>query len=348
MKKLNKLKYILFLLLFTIIDCNNNNDDNKNNNKIKENNPISNTDSSSGNNLQGNSPIYNHNANQQSFYLKPKNKLELCRDCNKYHPKCANCNDKEWDLPVEVLLNNQNIFPGKKLHLICKNTNTQFIPNPNKLNWTPPSYPAKAPVLYFYSKNKKRKCTLKFNINKERCINLSYPQYDPKIGWEFTCDSNSNILKFKDDKKLPFLYYTFLFPKNLIPEKYNKSGFIVKNHELIPFLREKLLKLGLNESEITHFILYWYEKLSKYKSVFIHFLVDDEVNNLLPMNKEIDPKPKENEITERRIMMLYDENIPNNFVPEQQLDNFKKIDRNKDIVIIEWGGIKITKPFSKL
>ena len=98
----------------------------------------------------------------------------------------------------------------------------------------------------------------------------------------------------------------------------------------------------MNEREITDFILYWYEKLYKHSSVFIRFLIDEEVDQLLPMNIKFTGSQNYKKI-ERRIIMIYDDNIPEKYI-KQDLDSIPKINRSKyNINIVEWGGYKMPK-----
>ncbi|MCP3659923.1 MAG: hypothetical protein GY830_06250 [Bacteroidetes bacterium] len=324
---------IIFLIAFLFNSCNNPEGN------VQDSNLNDNTNYNKENLESESRP--STNKNNQFLKIKPLYKLEKCKECKKFHPKCADCSDKQWDMPIDLFIDGNKVISNNKLSLNFKDFSSY---QPQRPNYSIPSYPAqaKAPVIYIYS-DTERKCDINFDTNGGQVINLSYPAYDNK-GWSFTCQRNKNgSLIFANKSILPYLYYTFTIPPNLLSKIKSNEGFIVQREKLIEFLPQKLRKLGLNDREITDFILYWYEKLSKFPSVFIQFLVDQQVDELLPMNVKFSGNQNYKK-AERRIIMVYNDIIPKDHI-EQKLDSIQTLDRSKyNINIIEWGGFRMPQP----
>jgi hypothetical protein len=87
--------------------------------------------------------------------------------------------------------------------------------------------------------------------------------------------------------------------------------------------------MGLNETEINDFIVYWLPALNKNETNFIHFWVNDDIDHSSRL--EVEPKPE----TVIRIFMeykAYDGKSPK--LPEQQLPQTVR----KGFTLVEWGG----------
>jgi len=306
-------------------------------------------------------PIFN-NAKGCSFHLFFDFKFQIkipgakafgyCKKCNNYHPQNQGelCN-KDWVIGVKLYFNGNQICKDKvfKLKFLKKVTSVQPTPSsqedpcPNEPIPYTPNYPirVKAPVIYFYNE-KEIEYSIKFNMKKNQKLTFSDPNYTPDSGWKFVSKPDGRLVfnKEREESHYPYLYYTFDTPKSSIPSKWKLSGFIVKKGKVIQFLREKLSFLGLNYREKGDFILYWAEKLLKHEAVYIHFLVDKEVNELLPMTtySNVDLSS----IKERRIFMIYSPCSKDKSIPTQDLTLYPKINRELDKnLIIEWGGLKL-------
>lgn len=187
---------------------------------------------------------------------------------------------------------------------------------------------AAKPAIYLYP-TIKRKISIIHNF-KGQILN-TYPEY--KKGWKIIASPSGKIQNIADNRIYNYLFWdgTCNFPK----EHYNfKTGFVVEKSELVSFLQEKLALIGLNNTEINDFIVYWLPILSKNKYNFIHFRINDNIDNTSFLN--VEPKPD----TEIRVFMEFKE-ISNknklNKIPEQKLMKIKR----EGFTLIEWGGAYI-------
>jgi hypothetical protein len=109
------------------------------------------------------------------------------------------------------------------------------------------------------------------------------------------------------------------------------SGFVVKGEDTEEFLREKLTYIGLNESEMNEFIVYWLPKMERNNYNLITFQNERYTDNF---GLEITPKPD----SLLRVYMAYmplDEEIS---IPEQKLETFVR----RGFTAVEWGGTEIS------
>ena len=187
---------------------------------------------------------------------------------------------------------------------------------------------AAKPAIYLYP-TIQREISIIHNF-KGKILN-TYPEY--KKGWKIIASPSGKIQNIADNRIYNYLFWdgTCNFPK----EHYNfNSGFVVEKNELVNFLQKKLALIGLNNTEINDFIVYWLPKLSKNKYNFIHFRINDNIDNISFLN--VEPKPD----TEIRVFMEFKginkKNILNK-IPEQKLTKIKRV----GFTLIEWGGAYI-------
>ncbi len=126
--------------------------------------------------------------------------------------------------------------------------------------------------------------------------------------------------------------YNYLFweakSTNSIDISQVKTGFFVKNDEVISFLEEKLTEAGLTSQEQADFITFWAPRLNQNKLNFIHFMFNQTCNRLAELN--ISPTPD----NIYRIYILWSK------VDEEfEIDEQKIIRANREgFTVIEWGG----------
>ena len=115
----------------------------------------------------------------------------------------------------------------------------------------------------------------------------TFPKYDKS--WEVIAEPNGQIFDKKTNR-----YYSSLFWDGTIdfPSAHYKydDGFIVSKDNLTEFLIKKLDHIGLNNQETNEFIQYWLPILERNKYNFIHFLVNEECNEIATLN--VNPKPE--------------------------------------------------------
>ena len=181
------------------------------------------------------------------------------------------------------------------------------------------------PIIYLYPQED---TDITVNLQYSNNITVSYPKYNPNIGWHVLAKPDGNLIDLSTKKNLYSLYYE---SKSVIKPKIEKDGFVIKGSDASSFLEEKLAVLGLNERESEEFIIYWLPKLEHNKYNYIRFATIDEINN--NMSISINPNPN----TLIRVLMTYKGlNKPIN-VEEQKLDTPER----NGFVVVEWGGTMI-------
>ena len=179
------------------------------------------------------------------------------------------------------------------------------------------------PIIYLYPE---KETNISVKLGYEDNITVSYPEYDN--GWLVTAQPNGTLKDQKTGKELYSLYYEADATRSFTLENY---GFVVKKDDLIPFLEEKLLLLGLTEREANEFIIYWLPILQDNNYNYIRFLEQSEINKLMPL--DVNPKPQ----TMIRVLMAYKGlDKPTNIQP-QELVTPSRV----GYTVVEWGGIKL-------
>jgi hypothetical protein len=115
------------------------------------------------------------------------------------------------------------------------------------------------------------------------------------------------------------------------------DGFIVSKEKLTDFSIEKLEHIGLNNQETNDFIQYWLPILERNNFNFIHFLVNEECNEITTLN--VNPKPE----TAIRIYMEFYGLENYTQINKQQLP---KTERN-GFTLVEWGGADVSIKIKK-
>lgn len=214
-----------------------------------------------------------------------------------------------------------------------KNKNSSKIVEIETINTEPievvlyPEIVIKKPVIYLYP-TQKQEITIIHNF-KGKIIN-TYPKYHNN--WSVIAEPNGNLTNKVDNRKYKYLFWDGIisFPK----EHFDfREGFQVKKENTVEFLENKLASIGLNDSEINDFIVYWLPALNENGNNLIRFGINDNIFNTSFL--EINPKPD----TEIRVFMEFKKwNVSDNEeLPEQILS---KIER-KGFTMVEWGGSQI-------
>lgn len=187
------------------------------------------------------------------------------------------------------------------------------------------------PVIYLYPKVKTE---IDLQLNFKGKLLTTFPKYDKN--WDVIAEPNGQILDKKTNR-----YYSSLFWDGTIdfPSAHYKyeDGFIVPKEKLTEFFIEKLEYIGLNNQETNDFIQYWLPILERNKYNFIHFLVNEECDEIATL--KVSPKP---ETTIRIYMEFYGlENFTR--INEQQLPKTER----KGFTLIEWGGADVSTKMNK-
>lgn len=182
------------------------------------------------------------------------------------------------------------------------------------------------PAIYLYPE-KEMKIDISHHFKGE--ITTTYPNYNN--GWSLRVKPDGEIFNLGDSKTYNYLFWegSMKFSK----EHFNyKNGFYVEKRNYVNFLQEKLQVLAFNNTEINDFIVYWLPEMNKYENVFIHFWINDNIDNCSVL--EVKPQPD----TSIRVFMEF-KNIKSsdNKLPEQILPILKR----DGFTLVEWGGSEI-------
>ena len=187
------------------------------------------------------------------------------------------------------------------------------------------------PVIYLYPTEK---TAIDIKLDLKGKLLTTFPKYDKN--WDVIAEPNGQIFDKKTNR-----YYSSLFWDGTIDfsdEHYKyDDGFIVPKEKLAEFLIEKLEHIGLNNQETNDFIQYWLPILERNKYNFIHFLVNEECDEIATLN--VNPKPE----TTIRIYMEFYGLENRTIIKEQQL---LKTER-KGFTLVEWGGADFSGEISK-
>lgn len=182
------------------------------------------------------------------------------------------------------------------------------------------------PVIYLYP-TEKTEIDIKLDVKGK--LLTTFPKYDKN--WEVIAEPNGQIFDKKTNRYYSSLFWdgTIDFPKDHY--KYD-DGFIVPKEKLTEFFIEKLEYIGLNNQETNEFIQYWLPILERNKYNFIHFLANEECNEIATLN--VNPKP---ETTIRIYMEFY--GLENRTIIKEQ--HLPKTER-KGFTVVEWGGADVS------
>lgn len=187
------------------------------------------------------------------------------------------------------------------------------------------------PVIYLYPTEK---TTIDLKIDLKGKLLTTFPKYDKS--WDVIAEPNGQIFDKKSKR-----YYNSLFWDGTIdfPEEHYKydDGFIVPKEKLTEFFIEKLEHIGLNNQETNEFIQYWLPILERNRYNFIHFMVNEECNEIATLN--INPKPE----TSIRIYMEFYGLENYTQINEQHLPKTER----KGFTLVEWGGADVSSKIRK-
>ncbi len=153
----------------------------------------------------------------------------------------------------------------------------------------------------------------------------TYPKYNG--GWDVTAYPDGTLLNKADGTHHRYLFWDSVNCRTRFD--YSK-GFCVPGSDTEEFLKEKLTYMGLNETEMNEFIVYWLPKLEHNAYNLIAFQSDAYTNSA---KLTVTPAPD----SECRIFMAYVPLENPIEIEPQQLESFER----KGFVVVEWGGAEI-------
>lgn len=181
------------------------------------------------------------------------------------------------------------------------------------------------PAIYLYPK---KVTNISVTHKFKGTIGTTYPAYND--GWHVTAQPNGALYNLADKRNYEYLFWdgTCTFPAE---HAAFKDGFVVHKKDLPDFLLEKLTLIGLNNKETNDFIVYWLPMLNQNEVNFIHFRINDNIDNASILT--VTPKPD----SWIRLFMEYKEVDSNYKIPQQPLKSYPR----KGFTLVEWGGSKI-------
>ncbi|WP_329806115.1 hypothetical protein [Flavobacterium facile] len=236
---------------------------------------------------------------------------------------------KKYDA-IEIISSEGHAAVNLKL-LHKKDTINFLLMNLNNRQYFENYYSVGKPAIYLYP-------TIKSEISvkndfKGKVMN-TYPLY--KNGWNVIAEPNGVLYNLDDKRTYNYLFWDGSY--NFTKKHYRyENGFYIKKEDNIKFLQEKLELLGLNNTEINDFVVYWLPELNKNEENFIHFWVNDNIDNSSILT--ITPKPD----TLLRIFMEFKAYHGEEKVPLQELTTTPR----KGFTVVEWGGSNIDEPILK-
>ncbi len=190
---------------------------------------------------------------------------------------------------------------------------------------------AAKPAIYLYP-TAKTETSIKNDFKGE--VMNTYPLY--KNGWNVIAEPNGVLFNLDDKRTYNYLFWDGSYGFTKKHYQY-ENGFYVKKEDNITFLQEKLELLGLNNTEINDFVVYWLPELNKNEENFIHFWVNDNIDNSSILT--INPKPD----TLLRVFMEFKAYHGEQKLPLQELTSTQR----KGFTVVEWGGSNIDEPILK-
>lgn len=189
-------------------------------------------------------------------------------------------------------------------------------------DFDPHMYVVKKPMIYLHPTEETNVLVKVGNPDKLKTV---YPKYND--GWRVTARPDGSLTDLKTGRSLYGLYWE----GDGYALKRSDYGFVVRGLDSAAFLEEKLAQLGLNERETEEMIVYWLPKLEANKYNYIHFDLNEAMDDYMPLS--ISPKPD----TVIRVMMVFEGLDSPIEVVEQKLPTNER----NGFTVVEWGGSEI-------
>ncbi len=175
------------------------------------------------------------------------------------------------------------------------------------------------PVIYLYPKTETK---VNVQVKPNGGLTKVDPFY-PTNGWLVNAKPNGELTN-TDGQNYPYLFWE----GKAYDMKVSTDGFVLKKENIKRDMTKLLLRLGLNEKEISDFLEFWQVKMEIKPYVFVTFVSQTEFDRVAPMN--VTPRPDKT----IRVFMDY-----------QPLDNSFNVRPLKiktptrtGFTVVEWGG----------
>lgn len=274
-------------------------------------------------------------------YIVPRNELVPCENYQVYLLPASTdqkaellLNSKQPDFSITVA--EEKLKQASAIEFVSHYGSTSIAINeikdlPLKVVLEPEMF-VKKPAIYLYPE-KKQKIVITHEFKGK--LVTTYPVY--KDNWTVIAEKDGTLLNQADNRKYKYLFWdgVYAFPE----EHYNfQTGFYVAKADYISFLEHKLAYIGLNESEINDFVVYWLPEMNKFEHCFVHFRVNDDIDG----SSVLKTKPVADTVI--RVFMEFsglDDFNAASLLPEQVLPQLTR----KGFTMVEWGGSEISTLF---
>lgn len=185
------------------------------------------------------------------------------------------------------------------------------------------------PVIYLYSVEEV-KASISPNFKGD--LIFTYPKLNNQ--WDVTVKNNV-LTNFTSSKQYPYLFWEGeLKGLNFDKVEGKVYGNLIDKNEVTSYLEESLSQMNFSQKEKSDFITFWAPKMLQNNYIFIQFVEDESVDNILG-ELEINPQPD----NLKRVYMICKgfENKPS---LEFEQQTFQSFDRS-GFTVIEWGGTKL-------
>jgi len=159
------------------------------------------------------------------------------------------------------------------------------------------------------------------------------PQYTDCKAIDYAKKGSEYAAKACKENRYPYLYWS----GNTIGATYPRSiaaGWYVKKEEIYSFMEGKLVEIGLNQKERNDMMEYWIPQMQSKNAPYykISFLTTKEMNKLIPMNIQPDP---------RSVLRVFLDFLPLSEKPSEPIlpQSFSPFVRD-GFTVVEWGGLK--------
>ena len=180
------------------------------------------------------------------------------------------------------------------------------------------------PVIYLYPQ-RETVVDVKLSLKTSE-LSTTYPDYGN--GWHVLAKPDGSLLNLADGTHHAYVFWD---SRNDRTHYDFSEGFCVSGKETEAFLKEKLTYMGLTESEMNDFIVYWLPKMEHNNYNLISFQKDAYAEAAELM---VTPKPD----SMLRVFMAY---VPLEKPTEVKPQKLITFERN-GYTVVEWGGTELS------
>lgn len=179
------------------------------------------------------------------------------------------------------------------------------------------------PVIYLYPETE---TVVNVNLSLHTSeLSTTYPDYGN--GWKVLAEPDGSLLNLADGTHHSYLFWDSLNDRT----HYDLSkGFCVSGPDTEAFLKEKLTLMGLTESEMNDFIVYWLPRMEHHSYNLISFQTDAYTE---AAELTVTPKPD----SMLRVFMAY---VPLEKAVEAEPQTLTPFERS-GFTVVEWGGTEL-------